>query len=503
MKSKIQSVLIANRSEIAIRIIRACREMGIRTVAVYSDADQTALHPQMADAAFNIGPAPSSQSYLRQDVIIETAIRAKCDAIHPGYGFLSENADFAERVENAGLIFIGPPSDAIRAMGDKTSARKLMQTHGVPTVPGTEEAIRVPEESVEVCEKIGYPVLIKAAAGGGGKGMRIVQKREDLFSAITSSQNEARSAFGDDRVYIEKYLEKPRHIEFQIVADAHGNIVHLGERECSIQRRHQKVIEESPSAIMTKEMREKIGASAITAARVSGYRNAGTVEFLVDKHLNYYFLEMNTRLQVEHPVTEMVTGIDLVKTQIRIAQGEALQFTQEQIVQRGHAIECRLCAEDARNNFLPSIGKIEYYKPSQGFGVREDSGIEQGTEIQVHYDPMFAKLIAWAGTREEAIERMKRALKEYRIVGIDTTIPFCQYVLHHPKFIAGDFDTHFVQQHFEPSRLFDESIEQEQVAILAAILSNERRNGSTNGAAVRTATNASGWKAKRRTEQLR
>ncbi len=488
MGKNIRSILIANRGEIAVRVIRACRESGIRSVAVYSDADAGSLHARLADEAYRIGPPASADSYLRGEIIIETAKKANCDAIHPGYGFLSENAGFAAMVEQSGLVFIGPPSTAIRAMGDKTEARKLMQRSGVPTVPGTESAIASEEEALATAEKIGYPVLIKAAAGGGGKGMRIVQKAEDLPGAMRSSANEARSAFGDERVYIEKYLENPRHIEFQILADAHGHIVYLGERECSIQRRHQKVVEETPSAIVTGEMRRSMGAAAVEAGRACGYVNAGTVEFLVDRRRNFYFLEMNTRLQVEHPVTEMVTGIDLVKQQIRIAAGEPLPFTQEDIHPRGHAIECRLCAEDVFNNFLPSIGRIDAYAPSRGFGIRDDSGIEQGGAIERWYDPMFGKLIAWGQDRAEAIERMKRALGEYRISGIETTIPFCLFVMEHPKFVEGDFDTHFVPQYFRPELLAPPAETARAAALAAVLLLRDKRGAaapelSSNGAA--------------------
>jgi len=465
----ITSILIANRGEIAVRIIRACKEMGIRTVAVFSDADSVALHTRLADEAYCIGPAPSAESYLRYETIIETAKQAGCDAIHPGYGFLSERAMFAKAVTDAGLIFIGPPSHAIESMGDKTSARKLMIAKGVPVVPGSETAVLDVDEAVSIAASIGYPVLVKAAAGGGGKGMRIVERENDLVKSLAAARNEARQAFGDDRVYIEKYILKPRHIEFQILADAHGNVVHLGERECSIQRRHQKVIEESPSPIMTTGLREKMGAAAVMAAQACGYISAGTIEFLVDENLNYYFLEMNTRLQVEHAVTEQVTGIDLVKLQVRIADGEKLPWTQDEISFRGHSIEARLCAEDVRENFFPSTGRISHYKPSQGFGIREDSGIEQGSEITIHYDPMFAKLIVWGMDRNDAIAKMKRALDEYRIVGVETTIPFCRFVMDHPKFIEGDFQIDFIERHYSPTMLPPPSEAELTAAVLAAI----------------------------------
>jgi len=443
-----KKILIANRGEIAVRVIRTCREMGVRTVAVYSQADRLALHVRMADEAYEIGPPPARESYLVQEKIIATAKRSGAEAIHPGYGFLSENAEFADRVAAAELIFIGPSGEAMRQMGDKTAARKLMQSAGVPTVPGSKDAIDHPSEALAVAERVGFPVLIKAAAGGGGKGMRLAHRVEDLPALFQTASSEACSAFGDGRVYIEKYAENPRHIEFQIIADQHGNVVHLGERECSIQRRHQKVIEESPSARLDEKMRRQMGEAAVEAARRCGYANAGTIEFLVDKHRHFYFLEMNTRLQVEHPVTEMVTGLDLVRLQLEIAAGGKLPFTQEQIQHRGHAIECRVYAEDPENNFLPSIGKLKYLQRPGGNGVREDSGVGEGDAISIYYDPMISKLVAWGANRDEAIRRMRRALQEYEIVGVRTTIPFCLWVLQHAKFCSGDFDTHFVQNEF-------------------------------------------------------
>lgn len=474
MSQSIRSILVANRGEIAVRIIRACKELGIRTVAVYSEADAASPHVRYADEAWLIGPAPSSESYLRQDVIIDTALKAECDAIHPGYGFLSENAGFARTVAKAGLVFIGPPASAIETMGDKTSARKLMIARGVPVVPGTESAVTSPGEAERTALKVGYPVLLKAAAGGGGKGMRVVERPEDLVKALESAQNEARSAFGDDRVYIEKFVVKPRHIEIQVLADEHGNIVHLGERECSIQRRHQKVVEESPSAIVDADLRARMGQAAVDAARACDYVNAGTIEFLVDEHRDFYFLEMNTRLQVEHPVTELVTGIDLVKMQIHVAEGKPLPFAQDDIRMQGHAIECRLCAEDVRNNFLPDTGVVSACRPSQGFGVRDDSGILEGSEISIHYDPMFAKLVVWGMDRMDAIRKMRRALDEYLILGIETTIPFCRFVMDHQHFIDGDFQIDFVQQHYRPEDLPGPSEDEEIAAALAAIEHHER-----------------------------
>jgi len=443
-----QKILVANRGEIAVRVIRTCREMGIRTVAVYSQADRLALHVRMADEAYEIGPPPARESYLVQEKIIEAAKRSGAEAIHPGYGFLSENAAFADQISTAGLIFIGPSGEAMRRMGDKTAARQLMQSAGVPTVPGSKDAIHDPNEALAIAEYVGFPVLIKASAGGGGKGMRLVHRAEDLPALFNTAASEARSAFGDGRVYIEKYVENPRHLEFQIIADQHGNVVHLGERECSIQRRHQKVIEESPSTLLDEKMRRQMGEAAVEAARRCGYSNAGTIEFIVDRHRNFYFLEMNTRLQVEHPVTEMVTGLDLVRLQLEVAAGGKLPFKQEQIERRGHALECRVYAEDPENNFLPSIGKLKYLQRPGGNGVREDSGVGEGDTISIYYDPMIAKLITWGASRDEAIRRMRRALHEYEIVGVRTTIPFCLWVLNHAKFCAGEFDTHFVQNEF-------------------------------------------------------
>ncbi|MBR9977778.1 MAG: acetyl-CoA carboxylase biotin carboxylase subunit [Bacteroidetes bacterium] len=479
MNTRIRSVLIANRGEIAVRIIRACREMGIRTVAIYSEADRSAPHVLTADEAYPVGPAPSSESYLRMEAIIEVAKRADCDAIHPGYGFLSENAEFNRAVTNAGLTFIGPTADAIKIMGDKTSARTLMIERGVPVVPGTERAVTSGEEARSIALKVGYPILLKAAAGGGGKGMRVVTEETQLLKALESAQNEARSAFGDERVYIEKYVLEPRHVEIQVLADAHGNCIHLGERECSIQRRHQKVVEEAPSVIVDEELRTRMGQAAVEAARACGYVNAGTIEFLVDNHRNFYFLEMNTRLQVEHPVTEMVTGVDLVKMQIRVAEGHVLPMKQEDIRFRGHAIECRICAEDVRNDFLPDTGTILRYRPPFGFAVRDDSGVTEGSEISIHYDPMFAKLVVWGMDREDAIRKMRRALDEFVIDGVETTIPFCRFVMDHPAFIKGDFRIDFVEKHYQPGFLRKPQADESRAAALAAVLTEmDRTTGS-------------------------
>jgi propionyl-CoA carboxylase alpha chain len=450
---RIRKVLVANRGEIALRVMRTCREMGIPTVAVYSDADLRAPHVQFADEARRLGPAPSAESYLAMDRVIAAALDAGADAVHPGYGFLSENPVFAGRVADAGLTFIGPPAAAIRAMGDKTGARRLVREAGGPTVPGTPEAVSSAATAAEFARSAGYPVLIKAAAGGGGKGMRVVHEEASLARALESARSEARTAFGDDRVYLEKYLEAPRHVEFQILADAHGTVLHLGERECSIQRRHQKVVEESPSPVVDEDLRRRMGEAAVLAARSCGYVNAGTIEFLLDADRRFYFLEMNTRLQVEHPVTEMRTGLDLVEQQLRIAMGEPLGVTPERLQFRGHAIECRICAEDPAHGFLPSTGTILHLRPAQGPGVRDDRGVEAGGEVSMFYDPMIAKLVVWAPTRPAAIARMRRALGEYEILGVRTNIGFCRFVLEHPAFAAGDFDTHFVDREFRPELL--------------------------------------------------
>lgn len=504
----IKKVLIANRGEIAVRIIRGCQEMNIATVAVYSDADRNSPHVLKADEAYHIGPAPSRESYLVIEKILAVAKNARVDAIHPGYGFLSENAAFAQQVLDAGIIFIGPKPESIRAMGDKTAARKLVSSAGVPTVPGTPDAVADEKIVRAFAETYGYPILIKAAAGGGGKGMRIVHAASELSAAFAGAQSEALKAFGDGRVYVEKYLEKPRHIEFQILADMYGNTVHLGERECSIQRRHQKVLEETPSVIVDEEMRRKMGEMAVAAAKACKYENAGTIECLVDKNKNYYFLEMNTRLQVEHPITEMRTGIDLVQQQLRVAMGEKLSFTQDDVQFRGHAIEARIYAEDASNNFLPSTGTITHLKPSQGFGIREDRGVEQGGEISVYYDPMISKLVAHGQTREEAIGKLKRALREYEILGVTVNIPFNLFVLNHPKFLDGDFDTHFVPNYFKPELLeATNQTEESAVAIVAAMIEAGKveKKFTTNGAANTSLGEPqaiSKWKAKR-IEQMR
>lgn len=498
---RIRKVVIANRGEIAVRIIRACREMNIRSVAIFSDADRKSPHVFGADEAYRVGPPPSRESYLQIDNILTIARQCGADAIHPGYGFLSENAVFARRVREAGLIFVGPKHESIRAMGDKTEARKLMQKAGVPTVPGTPDAIGDVKEAREFAAQHGYPILIKAAAGGGGKGMRVVHDANDLAPAFTAAQSEALSAFGDPRVYVEKYLEKPRHIEFQILADKHGSVVHLGERECSIQRRHQKVIEETPSTIVDDRMRDEMGAMAVAAARACNYENAGTIECLVDKNRNFYFLEMNTRLQVEHPVTELRTGIDIVHEQLRIAAGEKLSFSQQDVRFAGHAIESRVYAEDPENNFLPSTGTITHLRPPQGFGIRDDRGVEEGGEISVYYDPMIAKIAAHGRNRDKAIAKLVRALGEYEILGVRTNIPFNLFVLKHPKFLEGDFDTHFVQKYFKPSSLEEiPDHELEVAAVIACAVRQENTGepeiGSRDGL-LAGGMKGRGWKSKR------
>lgn len=471
MNRTIKSILIANRGEIAVRIIRACRESGIRPVVVFSDADRTSPHVLLSDEAYHIGPSPSSESYLVQDKLIEVARKADVDAIHPGYGFLSENASFARRVSDEGFIFIGPKAESIEAMGDKTAARKIMEKAGVPIVPGTVEPLKNISDAHTIAADTGYPVLLKAAGGGGGKGMRVVDRQEDLQGAFKSAQNEARSAFGDDRVYIEKYIKAPKHIEIQVFGDEHGNYIHLGERECSIQRRHQKIIEEAPSVAIDERIREAMGDAAVRAAKACRYINAGTVEFLLDEDKKFYFLEMNTRIQVEHPVTELITGIDLVKEQIAVASGQPLSFTQDDINVHGHAIECRIYAEDPLNNFLPSIGHVKRLQAPSGPGVREDRGIQQGNEISMYYDPMVSKLIVWGKTRNEALRRMDRALNEYLIQGIITNIPACIHIIRHPLFIDGTYTTHFIENDFDAEKLrTPEDNEHMAVAIAAATL---------------------------------
>ncbi len=439
-------VLIANRGEIAVRIARGCHERGLEAVAVYSDADADALHVRIADAAWHIGPAPSSESYLRADKILEVAAAAGCDAVHPGYGFLSENAGFARDVIDAGMVWIGPPPAAIDAMGSKTAARRLMSDAGVPVVPGTTEALSEASEAKRIALEIGFPVMLKAAAGGGGKGMRAVHSADALDDALLAAQSEARKSFGDDAVYVEKLIERPRHVEIQILADSHGEVVHLFERDCSIQRRHQKVIEEAPSPALPAETRQQMAVAAVRAAKAVDYVGAGTCEFLLGADGEFHFLEMNTRLQVEHAITEMITGVDLLQAQLRIAAGEPLWFAQSDVSIHGHAIECRIYAEDARAGFRPAPGPLRGYREPSGPWVRVDSGVVEGMEVPIHYDPMIAKLVVWGVDRLAAIERCRRALRHYHLVGTSTSIPFFIAVLDDEDFLAGQYDTGFIQE---------------------------------------------------------
>ena len=442
----IQKILIANRGEIAIRVMRTCREMGIKSVAVYSEVDRTSMHVRYADEAYLIGPSPSNESYLVIDKIIDVAKKSGADAIHPGYGFLSENAGFSDRCKKEGIEFIGPDSFAINTMGDKITARKTMIAAGVPVVPGTTEPILDEEKAIKYIQEIGLPVMIKASAGGGGKGMRLVKDEAEIVNAIRGARSEALNAFGNDAVYIEKYIDSPHHIEFQILADKHGNVVHLFERECSVQRRHQKVIEETPSPLLNPEIRAEMGKHAVMAAQAVNYSGAGTIEFIVGDDLKYYFLEMNTRLQVEHPITESVVGVDLVRQQINIANGIELSFKQEDLKQTGHSIECRIYAEDPDNNFMPSPGVIKHFSEPLGLGIRHDGYVYSGYEIPLFYDPMISKLIVWAETREDAIGRMKSALFNYKITGIKTSIKFLERIMNTPAFVDGKYTTHFIQE---------------------------------------------------------
>ncbi|TAE55758.1 MAG: acetyl-CoA carboxylase biotin carboxylase subunit [Bacteroidetes bacterium] len=462
--ARIRRLLVANRGEIALRVMRTAHEMGITTVAVYSEADRNAPHVRFADEAYLLGPPPSSQSYLLGDKIIQLCLDKQIDAIHPGYGFLSENSAFARKVQAAGIIFIGPSPEAMDMMGDKISAKQAAKAFDVPLVPGLAHAITDIAEAKQVAHDIGFPVLIKASAGGGGKGMRVVENPEEFESQMERAVSEAISSFGDGSVFIEKFVTSPRHIEIQVLADQHGNVVYLFERECSIQRRHQKVVEEAPSAILTPELRRKMGEAAVNVCRACNYSNAGTVEFLMDHTHTFYFLEMNTRLQVEHPVSEMITGLDLVREQIRIAEGQPLSFTQEDLVIHGHAIEIRVCAEDPANNFLPDTGRLQVYRRPQGSGVRVDDGYEEGMDIPIYYDPLIAKLIVHAPTREAAMDRMVRAIDEYRIAGVQTTLEFCRFVMLHEAFRKGEFDTNFIRDYFTPEDLHRELSEEEAIA---------------------------------------
>jgi acetyl-CoA carboxylase biotin carboxylase subunit len=497
-------VLVANRGEIAVRIIRACRELGMATAAVYSEADRAALHVRQADEAYLLGPAPARESYLRADRIIDIAKQCEAGAIHPGYGFLAERDDFAQEVEDAGLVFIGPRPSAIAAMGDKAVARTTVTNAGVHVVPGTEgEGDLSDEDLLRIAPTIGFPLLIKATAGGGGKGMREVKRIEEMPNLLQAARREAEAAFGDGNVYLEKLILNARHIEFQILADTHGNVIHLGERECSLQRRHQKLLEESPSPFINEELRAKMGEVACTAARSVDYLNAGTIEFLVDKDHNFYFLEMNTRLQVEHPITELVTGIDIVKEQIRIARGRKLRYTQEAITLNGWALECRVNAEDPYNNFIPSTGMLNSVIPPSGPGVRVDTGVYAGFEISPYYDSLISKLICWGETRGEVILRMRRALEEYRILGVKTNIPFHQTIMDSHRFIAGSFDTRFVEERFSMNE--NDSEAKENLPMIAAVMATlvaHRESQQASQIIQRGTRDTSNWKWVGRWERM-
>jgi len=464
-----KKILVANRGEIAIRVMKTAQKMGIKTVAVYSTVDRNAPHVKFADEAVWIGEAPSSQSYLMGSKIIEAAKSLNADAIHPGYGFLSENAEFAEEVEKNNLIFIGPKSKAIKIMGSKLAAKDAVKAYNIPMVPGIDEAITDIEKAKQAATKIGFPILIKASAGGGGKGMRVVESEADFESQMNRAISEATAAFGDGSVFIEKYVASPRHIEIQVMADSHGNFLYFFERECSIQRRHQKVVEEAPSAVLTPELRKKMGEAAVLVAKSCDYLGAGTVEFLLDENNNFYFLEMNTRLQVEHPVTELITGTDLVELQIRIARGEELTIKQEDLHIKGHALELRVYAEDPMNDFLPSVGNLEVYQLPVGEGIRVDNGFVQGMDIPIYYDPMLAKLITYGKNREEAIQLMIKAIENYRVEGVQTTLPFGKFVFEHEAFLSGKFDTHFVKKYYNAEVLKNQMAQEAEIAALIAL----------------------------------
>jgi acetyl-CoA carboxylase biotin carboxylase subunit len=493
-----QKILVANRGEIALRVMRTAKEMGIKTVAVFSEADRNMPFVRYADEAVCIGPALSAQSYLRAEKIIEVAKKTGADAIHPGYGFLSENASFSKAVTDAGLIFIGPSAHSIEVMGSKIAAKQAAKKFGVPMVPGTEDPLKDVAEAKEIADRIGYPILIKASAGGGGKGMRVVNGSDELEQQMQMAKSEALSAFGDDAVFIEKYVGAPRHIEIQLIGDQHGNYAYLFERECSIQRRHQKLVEEAPSSCLTPDIRTAMGECAVAVARSCNYYGAGTVEFLVDEKLNFYFLEMNTRLQVEHCVTEMITGVDLVKEQINVARGNKLSFSQEDLTINGHSIELRVCAEDPMNNFLPDTGKLEMYQPPKGPGVRVDDGYEQGMDIPIFYDPMIAKLVVHAATREEAIERLCRAIDEYYIQGIQTTLSFGKWAVQTEPFRSGNFDTKFIEKHFKPEYLLENDPEAETVAAILSGVIWQKERKAPQATGVSTTSGANGWKLRRR-----
>ncbi len=491
-------ILVANRGEIAMRVMRTAKEMGIKTVAVFSEADRDMPFVRYADEAVCIGPALSAQSYLKGDKIIAVAKELGADAIHPGYGFLSENAAFSKAVSDAGLMFVGPSAHSIEIMGSKIGAKQAAKKFNVPMVPGTEEALKDVDEARKIANDIGYPILVKASAGGGGKGMRVVNSDAEFEEQIRAAKSEALSAFGDDAVFIEKYVGSPKHIEIQLMGDQHGNYIYLFERECSIQRRHQKLIEEAPSSCLTPEIRKAMGETAVNAARSCNYYGAGTVEFLVDEQLNFYFLEMNTRLQVEHCVSEMISGIDLVKEQINVARGNKLSVTQDELQINGHAIELRVCAEDPLNNFLPDTGTLEMYQPPKGPGIRVDDGYEEGMTIPVFYDSMIAKLVAYAPTRDEAIERLCRAIDEYHIKGIKTTLEFGKWAVQTKPFRDGQFDTKFIEKYFRPEYLGREDADAEQVAALLGAYVWEKEKKQSNTAAVANTAKVSKWKANRR-----
>lgn len=492
----IKKVLIANRGEIALRIMRTAKEMGIKTVAIYSEADRNALHVRYADEAVCVGPPPSGQSYLLGNKIIDICKRLNVDAIHPGYGFLSENADFCRNVREAGIIFIGPSPESIELMGDKLSSKHTVARYNIPMVPGTPDAVTDRKEAKIKSREIGYPVLIKASAGGGGKGMRVVENEEEFDEQMDRAVSEAIASFGNGSVFIEKYITSPKHIEIQVLGDQHGNIVHLFERECSVQRRHQKVVEEAPSAVLTPEIREAMGKCAVEVAKACNYYGAGTVEFIVDEDLKFYFLEMNTRLQVEHPVTEQITGIDLVKEMIRIAEGQMLSFSQSDLQIQGHSIEIRVCAEDPENNFLPDVGTLQTYIRPQGNGVRVDDCMEPGMTMPIYYDPMIAKLITYGKTREEAIAKMIRAIDEYQITGIQTTLQFCKFVMQHEAFISGKFDTRFISLYFSPEVLSPQPNDQEELlaAALAGMLIKDKKPVVHSDTSLSSNTGKSKWR---------
>lgn len=489
-----KKILIVNRGEIAVRIIRTCRDLGIKSAAVYSDADKASLHIRLADEAYHIGEASPSKSYLNIPLLISLAKEIHADAIHPGYGFLSENAQFIKTVEEAGITFIGPSHKSVALMGDKITAKRLMIENNVPVVPGSKDPVLSIEEGISTAEDIGYPVLLKATAGGGGKGMKKINSEKEFASSYEAAKREALNAFGNDAVYLEKFIEDPKHIEVQVIADKHGNYVHLFERECSIQRRHQKIVEEAPSPSVDETTRKKITEAGILAAKSCNYCNAGTIEFLMDNNSNFYFMEMNTRLQVEHPITEMITGIDLVKEQISIAAGNKLSFKQKELKIIGHSIECRIYAEESNNNFLPSTGKVGYYSMPAGPGVRVDSGIDTGSDVTVNYDPILAKVVTWGNDRKTSIQKMKRALTEFRVDGLITNIPFFEKILEHKKFINGSFTIHFIDELLEDMKTTellndDSELNEEDISAIAAVLLKSKIKANNNKHQYRLLTN--------------